>query len=98
MSGEHFKLIFYKLLYEKFEKSPTLLKESTYFLNKPNSLYRKEIIMKIKKSLNRIQVALLKKHINEFKEKDGILEGTEDLIFYVYEFESPKTVKGAILL
>ncbi|MBK5460742.1 hypothetical protein [Peribacillus sp. TH27] len=54
--------------------------------------------MKIKKSLNRIQAALLKKHINEFKEKDGILEGTEDLIFYVYEFESPKTVKGAILL
>ncbi|MFD4820010.1 hypothetical protein [Peribacillus butanolivorans] len=54
--------------------------------------------MKIKKSLNRIQAALLKKHINEFKEKDGILEG-EDLIFYVYEFESPsKTVKSAILL
>ncbi|MGE7767739.1 hypothetical protein [Peribacillus sp. NPDC096540] len=61
--------------------------------------------MKMKKSLNRIQAALLKKNINEFKEKDGILteafilEGTEDLIFYVYEFESPsKTVKGAILL
>lgn len=29
--------------------------------------------MKMKKSLNRIQTALLKKHINEFEEKDGIL-------------------------
>ncbi|MFY0781346.1 hypothetical protein AB1K18_13850 [Peribacillus simplex] len=61
--------------------------------------------MKMKKSLNRIQAALLKKHINEFEEKDGILteafilEGTEDMIFYVYKFESlSKTVKGAILL
>ncbi|MGE7595621.1 hypothetical protein ACQKMY_20905 [Peribacillus frigoritolerans] len=61
--------------------------------------------MKMKKSLNQIQAALLKKHINEFEEKDGILteafvvEGTEDMIFYVYKFESPcKTVKGAILL
>ncbi|MFD6439960.1 hypothetical protein ACFWDG_09135 [Peribacillus sp. NPDC060186] len=61
--------------------------------------------MKMKKSLNRIQTALLKKHINEYEEKDGILteafnlEGTEDMIFYVYKFESPcKTVKGAILL
>lgn len=89
MSGEHFKLIFYKLLYKKFEKSPTLLQESTYFLNKPNSLYRKEIIMKIKKSLNRIQAALLKKHINEFKEKDGILEGTEDLIFMSMNLNLP---------
>lgn len=59
--------------------------------------------MKMKKSLNRIQTSLLKKHINEFEEKDGILteafilEGTEDMIFYVYK--SPcKTVKGAILL
>ncbi|MEC0343710.1 hypothetical protein [Peribacillus frigoritolerans] len=61
--------------------------------------------MKMKKTLNRIQVALLQEHINEFEEKDGILteafilEGTEDMIFYVYKFESPcKTVKGAILL
>ncbi|AXN41044.1 hypothetical protein [Peribacillus butanolivorans] len=61
--------------------------------------------MKMKKSLNRTQTAILKKHINEFEEKDGILteafilEGTEDMIFYVYEFESSyKTVKGAILL
>ncbi|CAH0170955.1 hypothetical protein P4646_19855 [Peribacillus simplex] len=42
--------------------------------------------MKMKKSLNRIQAALLKKHINGFEEKDGILEGTEDMIFYVYKF------------
>ncbi|CAN7660868.1 hypothetical protein LJR015_002735 [Peribacillus frigoritolerans] len=61
--------------------------------------------MKMKKSLNRIQAALLQEHINEFEEKDGILteafvlEGTEDMIFYVYKLESPcKTVKGAILL
>ncbi|MFJ8071839.1 hypothetical protein ACIQZD_23375 [Peribacillus sp. NPDC096447] len=61
--------------------------------------------MKMKKSLNQMQDELLKKHINEFEEKDGILteafilEGTEDMIFYVYKFESPcKTVKGAILL
>lgn len=61
--------------------------------------------MKMKKSLNQMQASLLKKHINEFEEKDGILteafllEGTEDMIFYVYKFESRcKTVKGAILL
>ncbi|WP_057914479.1 hypothetical protein [Peribacillus muralis] len=59
--------------------------------------------MKMKKSLNRIQAAILKEHINECEEKGGILteafvlEGTEDMIFYVYK--SPcKTVKGAILL
>jgi len=59
--------------------------------------------MKKKKNLNPNQTALLKKHINKFEEKDGvltdafILEGTEDMIFYVYK--SPcKTVKGAILL
>ncbi|MET3321268.1 UNVERIFIED_ORG: hypothetical protein ABIC97_004369 [Peribacillus simplex] len=45
--------------------------------------------MKIKKSLNRIQAALLKKHINEFKEKDGILEGTEDLIFMSMNLNLP---------
>lgn len=35
--------------------------------------------MKMKKSLNRIQAALLKKHINEFEEKDGILTEKEML-------------------
>lgn len=61
--------------------------------------------LNLKKPLNQIQAALLNKHINEFEEKGGILteafvlEGTEDMIFFVYKFESPcKTVKGAILL
>ncbi|QOS92064.1 hypothetical protein [Peribacillus sp. JNUCC41] len=59
--------------------------------------------MKVRKTLNPIQAALLKKHINKFEEKDGVLteaftiDGDPGMI--LYGFVSPKkTVKGAVFI
>ncbi|MGZ9817481.1 hypothetical protein ACXM0N_16440 [Peribacillus simplex] len=59
--------------------------------------------MKMKKNLNPIQAALLKKHIKKFEEKDGVLteaftiDGDAGMI--LYGFVSPnKTVKGVVFI
>ncbi|MDP1420170.1 hypothetical protein Q8G35_17675 [Peribacillus simplex] len=57
--------------------------------------------MKMKKNLNPIQAALLKKHINKFEEKNGILteaftiDGDAGMILYRF-VSSNKTVEGAM--
>ncbi|MCP1491973.1 hypothetical protein P9443_23085 [Peribacillus frigoritolerans] len=67
---------------------------------------RMEIVyvgMKKKKTLNPNQTPLLKKHINKFEEKDGVLteaftiDGDAGMI--LYGFVSPnKTVKGVVFI
>ncbi|MDW7617134.1 hypothetical protein SC499_21230 [Peribacillus simplex] len=59
--------------------------------------------MKMRKPLNPIQTALLKKYIKKFEEKDGVLteaftiDGDAGMI--LYEFVSPnKTVKGVVFI
>lgn len=70
---------------------------------KPLLISKGEIIMKMKKPLNPIQTALLKKHIKKFEEKDGVLteaftiDGDAGMI--LYEFVSPnKTVRGVAFI
>ncbi|MDQ0856546.1 hypothetical protein [Bacillus sp. V2I10] len=59
--------------------------------------------MKMKKTLNPIQTALLKKHINKFEEKDGVLteaftiDGDAGMILYGYVSPN-KTVKGVVFI